>query len=270
MNKSLFAQLILVFIICQVLGLIVALNLIQTDQAVQIVSENASDPLNALALFGYIIVMTIVLLIGIKLLKGRFLLRFVEIAAVFSTSLIVFSLFVPDLYAFALAIILIALRLIFKENLMLRNVSSVIAVSAVGSLIGVSLSLIPILVFAGILFFYDLIAVFYLKHMVTLAENVTKRNLAFTVALPTKEHKFELGTGDLAIPLMVSSSILKFWSANLNLNFIVAIIVLIASLTGLIITVDYSTRHPGKALPALPLQVAAMFFMIILAKVFLG
>src|SRR3989338_4603794 len=129
--------------------------------------------------------------------------------AVFSTSWIVASVFVGDLIGIAFAILLTASRIVLSENLLLRNAASIIAIIGAGALLGVSLGVVPVIVFVILLSAYDFIAVFKTKHMVTLAKAMTKKNLAFTIALPTKEHKFELGTGDLVVPLVFASAVLQ-------------------------------------------------------------
>ena len=96
--------------------------------------------------------------------------------------------------------------------------------------------------------------------MVTLAKGVTKKNLAFTFALPTKEHTFELGTGDMVIPLTFAVSVLNATKVSLplELRLIPALIILLASLTGLIWTINFSAKKIGRALPALPPQTVLM------------
>jgi presenilin-like A22 family membrane protease len=131
----------------------------------------------------------------------------------------------------------------------------------VGALLGVSIGVLPVIVFLILLAAYDYIAVFKTKHMVTMAKAVAKKNLSFTFALPTQKHQFELGTGDLVMPLVFSVSVLNDSLAR-GLIWPVAtlpsIIILLAAFLGLAFTLDYGSKNVGKALPALPLQVAMM------------
>jgi presenilin-like A22 family membrane protease len=139
-----------------------------------------------------------------------------------------------------------------------------LAAAGAGPLIGYNFGIIPVALFLVILAGYDIIAVFYTKHMVTLAKGITKKNLAFTFALPTKEHDFELGTGDMVIPLVFAVSVLVETTQHFSFPFalISPVIILWGSLTGLLLTIQYSSTHVGKALPALPLQTAIMFLML--------
>jgi presenilin-like A22 family membrane protease len=124
--------------------------------------------------------------------------------------------------------------------------ASVLAVCGAGALLGSSLGVVPVLAFIILLSIYDLTAVFYTKHMVTMAKAIVKRKLAFTVAMPTKVHTFQLGTGDLFVPLMLSVS------AYGALGLIQALSVIIGAFFGFLILFLYSSRKPGTPLPALP------------------
>ena len=115
---------------------------------------------------------------------------------------------------------------------------------------------------------YDYVAVFKTKHMVTLAKSVTKKNLSFTYALPTKEHQFELGTGDLVMPLVFATSVLASTKPLYPFPqyLVPPTLILLASLTGLILTISYLSKRIGKALPALPPQTALMIAAFFLSK----
>jgi len=227
MERKLLLQLIALFLITQVLGLFVAYNLISAIAAGEmpqpgIISDNPNDPLNAVVLIAQILVFTGVLLIAMRFLKKRvsIFLKIFESFVVLITSLVVFSLvfgtIVPgiafpgwtfgDAFGTAAAMLLVIARIALHKNIFLRNVSSVLATSAVGALIGVIFGLVPVLIFIIALAAYDYIAVFKTKHMVALAKGIQGKNLAFTIAMPTKEHTFELGTGDLVVPLAFATT----------------------------------------------------------------
>ncbi len=268
MNKNLLLQVLAIFLVTQVIGLYVGTELISIELERQgIVNDNPDDPVNSVGLFVYILAFTAVLLIILKFYKGDLLFKVLESILVFLTSLIVFGFVFPEefgLIALILPVILVVSRWIFRKNLLLRNTASVLAAAGAGPLIGYNLGIIPVALFLVILAGYDIIAVFYTKHMVSLAKGITKKNLAFTFALPTKEHQFELGTGDMVIPLVFAVSILVETTKNFSLDFalISPAMVLWGSLVGLLLTIHYSSKNVGKALPALPLQTVIMFVML--------
>lgn len=267
-TPTVFFLLTVFFIVTQILGIYIASVLIGLDINTQLFSENVNDISNGVYLFFLILFMTGIILIILKLKKKSNFLWIIEGISVFATGIIFFGAFFPndDLIALILTLILMTIRYLNKENLWIKNIVSVIAISAAGALIGISIGVIPVLLFILILSVYDLIAVFKTKHMVTLGSAVIKKNFAFTVSIPTKKHKFELGNGDLIIPLVVATSIM----ANgffLN-NYFVAALSLIASFVGLSLTI-YILTTKKIPLPALPLQV--LFIIIIIGlSLFLG
>lgn len=292
MEKALLLKLSALFIVTQLIGITVAVPFISATQTgdytpTGIVTEDPDDPINAVGLFGMILVSTAVFLIFLKLFKGAALFKVLESIVVFSASLIVFWTLlemamvllgvweiVGGLAFFAslaLALALVATRVFLPKNLLLRNLSSSVSVAGVGVLIGISLGVVPVIIFLILLTIYDFIAVFKTKHMVVLAKGISKKNLAFTFALPSKElkHQFELGTGDMVMPLTFAVAVMN--SAAISgvafPNYIIpGILILIGSLAGLLWTIDYISKHVGIALPALPPQTVIMLLMWGLAK----
>ena len=268
MNKKLMFQLTAIFLITQMLGLLVAVNLIASGlEREGIINNNPDDPINSVGLFVYILVFTGILLIIIRFYKGELLFKLLEAMLVFLTSAVVFGFLIPEqfgLLALILPLAIVIARFLFRENIWLRNLASVLATAGAGPLIGYNFGIIPVSLFLVILAGYDIIAVFYTKHMVTLAKSITKKNLAFTFALPTKEHQFELGTGDMVIPLVFAASVLTETTKSFSFPFalISPAIILWGSLAGLLLTIHFSSQNVGKALPALPLQTAIMLLML--------
>jgi len=269
--KPVFPKLVVVFLVAQLLGLWTGAYLIGEIETgamerPTIVNENPNDPLNAIALIAGILAFTGLLLVFLFFFKGPGLFRVFEVFVVFYASFIVFYSVVPEA-AFLLAVELVALKLIFSSSTWLRNIAAVISVAGVGALLGVTLGIVPVLVFLILLSAYDFIAVFKTKHMVKLAKGISGRNLAFTVALPTEEHQFELGTGDLVLPLVFAVSAMDSSKAlGFPLYTVPAIFILAASLAGLLFTIGYVSKHIGKALPALPPQAILMILAWLLSK----
>lgn len=273
MKDRLMLQLAVLFIATQLLGLYVAQDLIKADVKAELFTENSEDVENAVGLFAYIIVFTIIFLAAIKFMKAGILFKAFEALAIFGTGIIVFST-IPLVNELALmfAVLLVILRNVLRESLALKNFAAMIAVAGAGSLIGVSLGIFPVLVFVILLSAYDIIAVFFTKHMVEMAKGITEQNVAFTFSLPTEKHVFQLGTGDLVIPLVFSVSAMN--SAALKgivfPNFLIpGILILTASLIGLILTLEFA-RRKEIALPALPPQAVLMIIAWMISAAILG
>lgn len=272
MEKKLLVQLIALFLIAQAIGLFVSYNLIVdiasgSLEQPGIISQNPDDIANALALIAYILVGTVFFLIALKFARKGIFLKLLEIFIVFITSWLVFELVFGEPIGLLLALALIAARIVWKQSIWLRNASSIISVSVVGALVGITLGIIPVLIFVIALAVYDYIAVFKTKHMVKLAKGISGKNMAFTLAMPTPSHTFELGTGDFAVPLAFATSVLRdSFALGFPSMFVAPLLVLLGSIIGLVLTLEYLSKRIGIALPALPLQTGIMLAMFLIAK----
>jgi presenilin-like A22 family membrane protease len=261
LDKKVFLMLTILFFFSQSIGLLVANNLLTLGIKSTPITGDINNPLEAVYLIGMILLMTILLLVVLKYKKQRKLLWLFEGIAIFTTSTIVFGSFFPadDILVLIIVLAILAYRYTHKNNVLFRNFVSIVAIAGAGALIGISLGVIVIIIFILLLSVYDFIAVFKTKHMVTIGKSVTKQNLAFTVSMPTKKHGFELGNGDLIIPLILASSIIA--NGFFNNNFLVAILCLIGSLIGLITSI-YVVSTKKIPLPALPPQTIIMIIII--------
>ena len=255
-QRGTFFALLSIFVIVQVIGLYCGyqyLQLIKTGE-IEGAFENPESVSNSIMLFVYILLMTGVLILIIRFRKS--LLRVFEAMAVFFSSWIAFDFLIPYWligenipWGLVLALALTAWKML-KPTILNQNVALIFALSGAGAIIGGSLGILPIIVFLMILSIYDFISVFWTKHMVYLAKAITERPMAFTAAVPLKtkkvNHVFQLGGGDLVMPLILSVSVLGrfglYQAALTTLGALVALAILFA----------YVLKHPGQALPALP------------------
>ena len=188
------------------------------------------------------------------------------------------------------ALVLIYLK---NRKPQLRNVAAIIASVGVGLILGISFPFYIALLFMGLIAIYDFVAVFITKHMLALARVAEDNNLALLIgvneveALPARSldreyveeyrknrsklkkgkelgnmlgnnlvpiaARVELGTGDLAIPLMVAIS-----AYSPGPNFVLSFFVIFGAIAGLLLTM-FILRKYKRALPAIP----PLFFGII-------
>ena len=260
LSNKVFAQLGALFFITQTLGLYVATVLLIAGIEAKAFTDDINDPINAFFLIIEILIFTGVLLLVLKYKKKGNFLWIIEGLAVFLTSWIVFSvIFWNDYVGIAAALLILYYRYTHKKSVWFRNFVSIITIAGAGGLIGLALGLVPVLVFIILLSIYDLIAVFGTKHMVTIGKAVTKKNLAFTVSMPSKKHTFELGNGDLVIPLIAAVSV--YANGMFINNGLVAALVLGASFIGLVFSI-YLVGVKKFAMPALPPQTVLMIAVI--------
>ncbi len=187
----------------------------------------------------------------------------------------------------------LALIYLKNKKQQLRNATAIIASVGVGLILGISFPFYMALLFMAIIAVYDFIAVFITKHMLALAQVAEDNNLALLIgvneveAIPAsrldkayveeykkdkgkfKKYKHlnnvlgkelvpvaarvELGTGDLAIPLMVAIS-----AYAPGPNFVLSFFVIFGAIAGLLLTM-FILRKYRRALPAIP----PLFFGIV-------
>jgi len=263
--------LIAFFLITQILGLYVGKQYI--DYINTLVASGEKKPElfpgvgpesvnNSFFLFGWIIVSTVGILLLIKVRKS--LIKLLEAFVIFMASWITFDFIIPlDIgivsLGFLLALILTAWKML-RPSIINQDIAAIISGAGVGAILGASLGVLPSIVFMMILSCYDFVSVFITKHMVKMAKALTERPTAFTVAAPhkfkkltyvgikkarKKIHIFQLGVGDMVIPLMFAVSVLNKFS------LINAIASVIGSTIALILLIYFMSKKP-QPMPALP------------------
>jgi len=210
---------------------------------IQPVVENPEKPESSAQIFIYIIFMTIVLLILLKYKFDIIIKIFMFISFLFGLSFTFWNL-IGEIGIF-IAIILLAIGYWQRKNFVVMNIVLIFTIPGIGSWLGASLSFIPSLILLVGLAIYDIIAVFGTKHMVKLAEGA-KGKIPLMFAIPIEERFLGLGTGDFAIPVVFSTSILRDYTFQ---NSVFAVIGGLFGLVGLFI---YIINKKDVALPALP------------------
>jgi len=255
-QRQTFFALLSIFVIVQILGIYCGYQYLQLIKAGEIEGafQNPESVSNSLFLFVYILLMTGVLLLIIRFKKS--LLRIFEALAIFFASWIAFDFLIPYWFigedlplGLILALALTAWKML-RPTILSQNIALIFALSGAGAIIGGSLGVLPVITFLLILSIYDFISVFWTKHMVYLAKAITERPMAFTAAVPLKtkkvSHVFQLGGGDLVMPLILSVSVLG------RLGIYQAALTSLGALVALGILFAYVLKHPGEPLPALP------------------
>ena len=188
-NRQLVHILVL-FMIVQFGGLLVASLVFSTTPPVVITSSSETvSTSQVIEYFGYIVLATLVILLVFKVYHGNLLFILLEAYVVGVSSFFVFAIVISYLlpalaanYVYLLSIVL-ALALIIAKNKRprLRNVATVFASIGVGVVLGFIFSIYIAYLFMLIIAIYDYVAVFVTKHMVTLANALSTRNLAFLI-----------------------------------------------------------------------------------------
>jgi len=218
------------------------------EQMIAPLVSNPEDTWSFLPIFGYILVATAIMLL---LMKFR---RFGIINIIVWSSILIGAwttlgiILDPILFDFSglIATLLLAIAIYLrKEDAVLTNFMLMFTIAGIGSLLGASLSLTACTLLIIFMSVYDLIAVFWTKHMVTLAKEA-KGRLALMFLLPVGDRVLGLGAGDIALPLTYCASVM----AEKGIGY--AIPTAYGGLLGLVWLYYYIMNKGRITLPALP------------------
>jgi presenilin-like A22 family membrane protease len=207
------------------------------------VVEKPEDPNSSLQIFAYILVSTALLLFLMKHKFDYIIKLIIYMGLLWGLMITLWGL--SGVAGALLAIPLFALAYWKRQNLTVINFLLIFALPGIGSWIGASLAFIPSLILLIGLACYDLVAVFGTKHMVTLAEGA-KGKLPLMFGIPIGNRVLGLGTGDLAIPLVFTVSVLR------DYDLTQAIFTSLGGLLGMMALFIYIVNKKDVVLPALP------------------
>ena len=200
--------------------------------------QDPQSPINSLIYFGMILAMTVLMLVLIKFAKEKIM------RAIFYGAMVIsmFSILTPFFYVFlndalialvlagAGSISLMAWLVFRPEWYVINSVAILIGVGAT-AILGISLGILPAVILLSILAVYDAISVYKTKHMLSLAEGVTKMRLPVLFYVPKKlDFKVEqmdnmdlkdrerdqeretmiMGVGDAVIPGILIVSVMAY------------------------------------------------------------
>lgn len=233
MNKF-RSYLITNYVLVQVLALLVAQRFWVEDV---IIIESGDRPVTSFWLFGLVLLASFVVLLLIRYKLSFLLYYFTEYVGLFVISFIVLSAFINLYIAAAVSAVAVVLRYKVPD---FRKVSVIILAVGIAALMGISLTIMPVIAFLVLLSIYDVLAVRKTKHMQVIAEDVYQKGGSQIFTFDTKEETFVLGAADIILP-----SILVV-SAYFNYSYVEALLASVFALAGLLL----ATRQ--KEAPALP------------------
>jgi presenilin-like A22 family membrane protease len=288
---KIIAKMIVFFVIAQLLALFVGMTLIDNSsriieyQSLNIAPAAGGEITNVVYLLGMILVSALLLLIIFLFPMRDLVIRLLEFSATVVSSTIVFFVIlsilgVPasDLVALVLSVALYLVKFVLPD---LRLILALIASAGVAAVIGFSLEPFPMVILVVAIAIYDIIAVWWTKHMVTFAQQFVKMKTTFTITSfgerggineKTRMNKgkpmlgsIELGTGDLAIPGALCVSAYKFGSILFPAG------ALLGAIFGLYLVLD-TVERDKRIMPAIPsigmFSLFGLFAVIILFHLF--
>jgi len=262
-------SLLLFFLLAQIVGIFTGYTILR-DMAGNpyvsglVVTSNTQDPMNALFFIAYTLVGAVVIILVIRKFKlNMVFFRAMEFVLIATSSSLVFYAVLRlalgyDISTLGGAVLGLAFSAAKYFRPDLKNPAAILATAGVGVVFGISMGVLPVLLFLALLSIYDFLSVFVTRHMVEIANYIIAKDLAFTVTAKeveprTKEVKrIDLGTGDLIAPVMMEVSILPY-------SPLAALFVMVGSMTAmsLFLTLVWKKKLVLPALPPIVLGMVA-------------
>lgn len=191
------------------------------------------------------------------------LLKFFLILVVFSGSQIIVGSFTEFPWDLIPSLIIVSFFIFLKNiNILVYDLGILLGIAGVASMLGITVSPEIGIILLIALSFYDIVAVYWTKHMVYLARGMIESGSIFGFIIPLDVNDFFhshseahqkigekfmiLGSGDIGLPLIMASSLVV-------ISLRQAVITSIFSLVGLFVThlifVNQKSRKPMAALP---------------------
>nr|AIF09436.1 hypothetical protein [uncultured marine group II/III euryarchaeote KM3_37_C11] len=246
---------IALFAAIQVLGIFTGLNALEILEKSSVTVQEVPLPMT---LFSFVIAFSLLFLL--LRFSGKFnLFKYFFYFLIIIGSKLVFEAFFAPIIANILTLSLLALFL-FRKSLLVHNLTLGITIAGVAVSLGLSFSFSTVLFLMGAFSFYDVLAVYRSSHMVKLFRGMASKGVILAIMIPQRLSKinvksnefkpgqgvFIMGTGDLAFPLFLAVSALKF--SVVSAWFIVGGAIFGAALVYYLLNTQKSTR----AMPALP------------------
>jgi presenilin-like A22 family membrane protease len=198
--------------------------------------EDPSQVSNSIYYIVMILVFTLLVLVALKKNMKWIISLFIYFAIISTLYYVFFALFtlIPFLSGFkAIASIVLSIgitALLYKyPEWYIVDIVGVCIAAGVSALIGISLSIIPVIVLLLLLAIYDAISVYKTKHMVSMAEGIMDLKLPILFVIPKhsnysflkedfksgEQHEaFFMGLGDAVMPTLLVVSANVFLKSN--------------------------------------------------------
>lgn len=219
-------------------------------------------------LFAFLI-STALLLLLLRTLRQRWIFEGIFALSIFSGVWFLGTLIIPR-WALIIAIILVAGRYVFPYVLT-QNMAIILGVAGIGAALGFVTPWTTTALVLVILAVYDVVAVYFTRHMVAMFKGMMERGVIFALTIPEHprllwkkmkdiapgEGFFFLGTGDLAVPAVFTASAARA-------DFMLGVGAAIGALVGIFFTnliFQWEHKRPMPALPPIAFGTLLGFFL---------
>lgn len=189
------------------------------------------------------------------------------------------SLFINPVSAFYFAVAVIIARFIFP-SIFLHNVIFLFSIVAFSSALSLQFKPMTIIVILALLAVYDIVSVYWTKHMVKMAKAMIEKHLIFGFIIPEKiKYNFWgvekakpglpagrqgmgvvfLGGGDVGLPLFLVANVA---ATNIVQGLVVAVFAVLGMTLSYYLFVSQKLKKPMPALPPISMMCILGYFLI--------
>jgi presenilin-like A22 family membrane protease len=202
--------------------------------------EDPTQVSNSIYYIGMILAFTLLVLIAIK--KNMkwiisLLIYFAIVSTLYYVFLALFNLILPEFEALIASILIsagVTVVLYRYPEWYVVDLVGVCIAGGVSALLGISLTVIPVIVLLVLLAIYDAISVYKTKHMITMAEGMMDLKLPILFVIPKHSHysflhesfkagekrdAFFMGLGDAVMPTLLVVSANVFMKSNGGISY---------------------------------------------------
>ncbi len=254
------------FVVAHILGILVILRIYQIPELKKIVDAQTAS-LNPLQFLLSFLIVTVLFLLFLPLFKRKpVFLKFFFSLGVLTGLDIFMGVLLGEPYALALSLVLVVLLNMYPK-ILLHNILFSCSLAGIGATLATNFNPKSIVVILGILAFYDIIAVYFTKHMIKIARVPAEQGVFFGLILPKKNRDFLknktvlkfgkksaycfLGGGDIVLPLILAASVAR---ESLGSALIISLFSFFGLLFLHLIFVFQKIKKPMPGLPPLILM----------------
>lgn len=250
-----------IFVLIYVVTALIAILAIPSyEKAGMQAFEDPSDVSNSFIYFGAILGFTAFILVIAKYRED-----FLHLMMFLLILISIYYVFLPFLGQFSIIPSVVIVYLLLKRsNWLVIDIAALLLAAGITSIFGISLEPLPVIVLMVVLAVYDAISVYKTKHMISLAESVTKLKLPMLFIVPhSRKFKLEelknakgkasfMGVGDAVVPNILVVSAQTFSnSSSIGFIKISALFTLAGGIVGLL-SLLYLMEKKSEAHPGLP------------------
>lgn len=268
-KSELFLQEILLFSVAQFAGVFIV------KRAGELLSS-AQVPLEQISLMDFLLFFlvstVIVFLLSAKSRVSGFLMNIFFIFTLFLGTNLFLSIFVNPASAFYFSVALIVARFLFP-TILLHNILFLFSVVVFSSVLALQINPTTIIILLATLAVYDIVSVYWTKHMVKMAKAMIERHIIFGFIIPEKikyniwgVQKAQpgsgvvfLGGGDIGLPLFLVANVAF---SNVTQGIIVAIFAILGIILSYYLFISQKLKKPMPALPPISMMTILGYVLI--------